>query len=198
VCHHHPSARRQIGALWAARRLRLCLWFALVAIAGQEGDRSASNLPPPSHIRGSPWTDRNNVGLRVRTRSPCSPSPQFHFAPSVFSDCAPWRAVGSPAMVTAAGLHTPPCSGEICRGLGLGCVILNRWLRLKARYRFSQRRDGRPIGIAGVWGMFHCIKSRPLIHHRAVMRERGLAGAVDRGSLIQRSIELTGSRSRKF
>jgi hypothetical protein len=85
-----------------------------VAIAGQEGDRSVSNLPPPSRIRGSPWTDRNNAGLRVRTRSPCSPSPQFHFAPNVFSDCAPWRAVGSPAMVTAV------VPGAVA---GVGCKV---------------------------------------------------------------------------
>jgi hypothetical protein len=36
-----------------------------VAIVGSEGDRSAANLPPPSHIRGSPWPDQAMLRLSV-------------------------------------------------------------------------------------------------------------------------------------
>jgi hypothetical protein len=99
---HRPTvvrrARCQIGALGASRKLRPCPRIALVAIAGLECDRGAANLPSPSRIRGSPWADRGNAGIIVRTRSPCSPPSQFHFAPSIFSDRVSWSAAGIPTM----------------------------------------------------------------------------------------------------
>jgi hypothetical protein len=99
-------AWHHIGALRVARKLRPCPRIALVAIAGQECDRGASNLPPPSRIRGSPWADRGNTRIIVRTHSPCWPPSQFHFAPSIFSDRVPWRAAGIPAMASHRGtLH---------------------------------------------------------------------------------------------
>ena len=49
----------------------------------RRGDRSAPNLSPPSRIRGSSWTDRNDTRFWVRTCSSGSPSSQFHSAPSV-------------------------------------------------------------------------------------------------------------------
>jgi hypothetical protein len=86
------GARRQIGASRADRRLRPSPWSVPVAITGQEGDQSAPNSSPPSRIRGSPWTDRIDAGLWVRTRSLGSPSSLFHSAPSVlgFGALEPW------------------------------------------------------------------------------------------------------------
>jgi hypothetical protein len=98
-------ARHPIGTPCAARRLRPSPWYVPVAITGQEGDRSAPNSSPPSRIRGLPWTDRIDAGLWVGTRSPSSPSSQFHSTPNILGV---WR---TGAMDCHSG-EAPPCAGR--------------------------------------------------------------------------------------
>jgi hypothetical protein len=101
-----------------------------VANTGQEGDQSAPNLSPPSRIRASPGTDRNDAGLWVRTRSPGSPSSQFHSAPSVlgFGALEPWICLlrrGLRRALSAAVFSSVEEEGTDNRWMGKGRLGLN-------------------------------------------------------------------------
>jgi hypothetical protein len=84
----NPASRRYLATATIEPPIRSGTLRAnsLLVYLGSSGGidtRVPTNSSPWKQIRRSPWTDRNSVVLRVRTRSPGSPSSQFHFAPSV-------------------------------------------------------------------------------------------------------------------